>query len=314
MIPRWKRYGPVRLNRVRCDRHPDLPGTLKCVCGARVRTDALIHRGKKMLGLGVVGTPGAGKTTMMLAAMHEMAKARVPEKLLGIGDTDGRFSKLRDRLFNERLQPERTKVGKDDGFGWRVRRQGMGPAADRLLVMQDLDGSTWNGDAKEKPEIVARYFTMLDKIVVVLDGARIATDLGLHVNDGWEPERTGTGGLDDNTVFSNLLDVLGDRASQVSVALAVSKGDLLWSQSGKGDLQKAAERKDSAVVDHTVRDLLVESGRGAVVEFAGQFRQNHQFIFSSLGFRPVVNTQGVLTAQPSPVGAEQPIRWLLGTG
>jgi hypothetical protein len=312
-VLRWRRFFRVNLSKQRCPAHPGLRATLRCICSAPVYETVRIARGDRMLALGVVGTSGAGKTMMMLAALHQMGKAGVEHRLLGIGDTNKRIWELQNRVFNERLKPEKTAEVSQDGFGWRIRGEGMPPSADRLLVMQDLDGNIWTGDAKSKQEEISRYLDLLGKVVLVLDGAQIAADLGLGTGDDWEAAVPGTRGFDDNIVLDYLLNTLGSRTGQMDLALAVSKGDLMWDQPDWTGLRRTATPYNRAVVNPLISEMLIASGRANVVEFAKQFRHTHQFIFSGIGFRPVVQygSQGMLIRAPDPIGADGPIRWLL---
>lgn len=318
VLPPWKRFTLVHPRDVRaCSQHAFQSSTLWCSCGERISSNARVENNGGMLGLGIAGAPGAGKTTMMLAALYEMKKARMEARLLGIGDTTKRFKTLQDRLFSEHLKPERTlEASREHGFGWRVRKHGKPRNADRLLVMHDLAGNIWTDDARVTREDVSRYINLLGKVVLVLDGARIAADLGIPIRDDWEANQVEARASDDDTVLENLFEHLGSRTDNMDLALAVSKGDLIWDQPKWEGLRVAAEQNNSAVVHGSIGNLLAESGRGGIIEFAREFKHTHQFIFSSLGFRPMAvngSQTGALVMPPAPIGADGPIRWLLGT-
>jgi hypothetical protein len=324
VVPWWRRSSGIRLHGVRCPIHRDTLATFSCpTCHRPVRPDAMI-RDRHMVGLGVAGYKSSGKTTMMLGALPELGVGGGSGRafhVLGIGSTDLRFREAHDEFYRVRSKSKLTSQHEVlEGFGWRTRAADDPDDAEQLLVMSDLAGQFWSGEGenglnREARERVDRYTGLLDKMVLVLDGAQIAADLGLQGDDAWDTDpRTRTNGFNDTAVLGNLLGRFGDaRASEIELALAVSKGDLLWDT--WKELQDSAENGEMLLDDAPVRELLERSKRGALITWAKQFKDHRAFIFSSLGFRPeetdIDPENGTLLRPPSPVGVSAPIRWLI---
>jgi len=313
-----RRLSSVQLHDVRCPRHPELLQSFRCECTAEIRPDAAIKTGPgSTLGIGIVGSSGVGKTLMMLSALHDMREANGVH-LLGIGDTDVRFAGLYEEFFSGGIRPKLTRPGDTGGFGWRARSPGDADVGDRLLLMNDLPGQFWSGEELKGDMPAARFMELLHKIVLVLDGAGIAADLGLPTTDAWNQEpRVPTRGFKDSALLGNLLNNLGEhRIRNMDLAIAVSKGDLLWEHDRWAPLLESSRNGGSSRVNSAVLELLEASGRSGLLTYASKFRHCEPFAFSSLGFRPdeshLDSANGsVLKQSPTPIGAAAPIRWLL---
>lgn len=322
MVPWWKRPFGIRLHKVPCPLHRTTRPTYLCpACEHPVDIDATIGA-RRIAGLGIAGSRGSGKTLMMLGALPNLG---VPGNgrafhIVPIGDTELRFTEAREKKLAGGRPVNTDPHEPQEGYAWRASAADDPDDPEQLLLMSDLGGEVWtNEKGKEGAtrERVDQYAALLNKVVLVIDGAGIAADLLLPANDAWDDTpRARTFGRTDVAVLGNLLDRFGEaRASEIELALAISKGDLLWNQSQR--LLDCGVSGGTTLYDAPVRELLNESYRGDLLTWGRKFKDYRTFIFSSLGFRPgkkdIDPQTGKLRRQPDPVGVSAPIRWLLNS-
>lgn len=288
-------------------------GPVFCSCGAPLGTAALLD-GKPAL-LGFAGGDGAGKTLLLAAMLHQLELAEPPADLprialQGLGDSDEFFRGLRRDLFRHGRKPPSIA---DKSFGWRLKLARSG--ADRRP--QPLRGGVSQlvgvrGGDGEQP---ARHDELLGQLLFLIDGAALAADLQLETGDAWLAAASpGDLGAGDLRRFSALCARLGPRARDVSLAIVVTKADLLagsadWAELGPGGAWAGAERQEK------IAGLLQETWRGSIWEEARDlFRRAGLFACSSLGFRPTeaeLDPEGNLNRRPQPHRVLEPLHFLL---
>jgi hypothetical protein len=309
-----------RPSAVTCPKHRDTTAQLLCKCGAPVQRENQVNMiGRRPVGLGLAGAAGAGKTVMMLSALREMrGKMDSPgsRALLGIGDTESRFALLEDEFFHTGRKPSRTDEMSVHGFGWRVSPDPGTRQPESLLLLCDVAGEVWSGGADNSREELGRYFGLLRKLVLVIDGASVAADLGLEGKDAWDPNpRRGDQGARDAQVLSYLISKFDSARRDIDIALAISKGDLLWDSKVDEWAGLKAAAAGNPGEESALEEVLRRSGRRNLLVWSrAKFRDTKLFIFSGLGFRPEasqVSADLALVPPPAPLGAARPVQWLL---
>lgn len=226
------------------DEPPPADGAdLFCPCGAPLTARSALD-GEEELGLGFAGPQAAGKTLLTLAAVRALDGARVDGErvsLFGVGDTPRRFRELAADFLHDHRQAEATRLepppeqlvhgtGEITHLAWELFA-GRGRERAGVVAVYDLAGETWGLPAHERRERFDRYLGLVTSLVFVVDGASVAADLGLDPRDAWDPEpRRGDGGARDEEWLGAVLDRLGGRAREVDLAVALTKGDLLWEE------------------------------------------------------------------------------------
>jgi hypothetical protein len=324
-----------------CPDHQGSPLQLACECGQLLSRRAAFA-GVEPVGLGFAGPFSAGKTlliTTMVEALQGLALAPGAEVgLLGIDDTDTRFATLTEALnqgvkLKQTVPEEREEHQRQDkvdsvprNFCWEVFL-GSQDASLRgslgLLPVYDLAGETWMErplgplDLEGRLETFLRYLRLLRSLVFVLDGAVLARDLRIPVEDAWAEkfEDKGRSGADAQ-LLGVIMERLGERCAGIDLALTVSKMDLLWEQEQWSGLAPGRyEQLEEQERRRLVEDLLAKSKRSRLLTAARErFRSVEVFATSSLGFRPTPDLviDDRLTRPPEPVGVKEPLRWLLG--
>jgi hypothetical protein len=289
-------------------------GTASCSCGATLGPESLVD-GKPAL-LGFSGGPGAGQTLLLAAMLHQLELAEQPGgqprlALQGLGDSDEVFRGLRRDLFRHGKKPAAAEAR---SFGWRVKlaRSGEGrrPQPLRGGVAQ-LVGVRGKADGDR----ARRHDELLNTVVFLVDGAVLAADLQLEAGDAWSgPAASGDLGAGDLRRFSALCAGLGPRARDVSLAIVVTKADLLVGSDKFSGLAPGGEL-EPAERQRKIAGLLQEAWRGSIWEEAGErFRRAGLFACSSLGFRPAADelaAAGDLKRRPEPHQVLEPLFFLL---
>ena len=323
---------------VRCPDHPESALRLFCPCQEFLPPRSHLQRGDS-LGLGFVGPHGAGKTVMILTMVQALQQLPGPDAftprvgLLGLGDTETTFQKLADELRagvkpggttpESALLAEPAVDGAARNFCWELTLNGARRSRRwGFLAIYDVAGESWGQGADQPLEVLDRYLEICTSLVFLVDGATVARDLGLSVQDAWDPNRrAGDQGAADREWLGRLLDRLQpERSARSRLALVVSKADLLWQDERWQALRPsstATEEEDperQAALESTLAALLRESGRGQLLTMAsGHFHEVRPFAASSLGFTPTAALlEGKqLKEPPRPVGVVEPILWLL---
>lgn len=321
------------------------PGGIRlCACGATLGNHSRLEGQPSLLGF--AGARSAGKTILLLSTLHQLDRAEAQDgreiSLLGVGDTEERFRALRHEFFVYRQKPGATvpdapiPTGQaTNSYCWTLRTSEAAPfaatAAPRpgntrrdlkngaeraqLFGIFDVAGESWRDLKRDGNARLLRYLDLLGLLVFVVDGAALADDLGLDSRDAWnESGPRGDSGAADMQIFSALCERLGPRTREISLAIVISKADLLWDAEpwqglGPESPIAGAERQE------LVARLLKESCRGSLFPEARQlFRRVGLFAVSGLGFRPEagdISGDNKLSRQPHPHNVLEPLYFLL---
>lgn len=291
-------------------------GAAVCRCGAALGAEQLMGARPSLLGF--AGESGAGKSLLLLAMLHQLEQEgeylngrRLA--LLPLGDAGAVFRARRAELFRHGRRPEPDQGGA--GYGWQVSFAAPGSSARRELPLPGGRAqlvALFGGEGAAENE---RYHALLERVVLVVDGAVLAADLELGGGDAWGgPARPGDLGAADQRQLAVLRRSLGPRARDTSLAIVITKADLLaeslaWSGLGPGGDLAGAEREAA------IAQLLKETWRGPLLEEArAYFRRVGLFACSSLGFRPApgdLGEAGELRRRPQPRETLAPLRFLL---
>jgi hypothetical protein len=299
-----------------------------CVCGELILPRAELGNGNP-LGLGIAGPRGAGKTMMALAMIHQLRRQTITERavgLRGLGETEARFGAML-KPFLEGQKPDATPpevLGVDgvassvgNNFCWELVLGAQRQRSAMLLAYHDLAGETWSQGVHTILPRLDRYLRLLVSLVLVVDGAAVAADLGLPARDDWDVARRQAAGASaaDHQMLTTLVDRLGQRVAEVSLAVVVSKADLFWETSPWTELRLTPGR-DPLGEEHQrlLKELLTRSNRRDLfLTSQPKFRKVRLFAVSSLGFRPQTGDvhDERLMRQIEPAGVTVPLSWLL---
>ncbi len=327
--PRWRRWlSDARVPEF-CPDHPTTRLVLFCPCGRPLSTHRALT--DEPFGLGFAGPRSSGKTLLTITSISALrglaTGARKNYGLLGFDGTEERFGALGGQLLRdgqrptltgpelgEHAQNEALELDASRNFAWNVYekipgRERTPPRA--VLAVYDVAGEVWGLPVSEGHSRLDRYLGLLGSLVFVLDGATIASDLGLPTEDAWHPPGTKgeARGASDLEWFDRVRQRLAHlkRRQRPDLALVVSKADYLWEE--YPDLRGEPSQE-------ALEDLLRRTGRRDLLAAGGaEFRQAKLFAASSLGFRPGsedVDAEGRLIRTPAPVGVTEPLLWLLG--
>ena len=314
-----------------------------CVCGATLGSHSRLDGQPSLLGF--AGARSAGKTILLLSTLHQLDRAEALDgreiSLLGVGDTEERFRALRHEFFVHRQKPGATvpdapiPTGQAiNSYCWTLRttdvptgaagaprpdaarresKNGSGRA--QLFGIFDVAGESWRDLKRDGNHRLLRYLDLLGLLFFVVDGAALADDLGLDSRDAWnESGPRGDSGAADMQIFSALCERLGPRTRDISLAIVISKADLLWDAEPWRGLGPESPI-DGAERQNLVARLLKESCRGSLFPEARQlFRRVGLFAVSGLGFRPEagdVSDDHKLARQPHPHNVLEPLHFLL---
>lgn len=287
-----------------------------CRCGAALGAEHFLSGTPALLGF--AGVPGAGKTLLLLSMLHQLElESEGSGDRLVLKPFGGAAEAMRVRraeLFRHGRRPAALERGA--GYAWlatlaakpeverRERLQSGGRA--RLVA---ISGET---DAEDSE----RYHALLEQGILAIDGAVLAADLELGGSDAWSGSAlSGDLGAADQRCFAALCRRLGPRVRGVSLAIVITKADLLaespaWSGLAPGGQLAGAEREAA------IARLLKETWRGPLLEEARSlFRRVGLFACSSLGFRPApddLGQAGELLRRPQPRETLAPLHFLLG--
>lgn len=287
---------------------------LACVCGAPLAGEARLEGPPSLLGF--AGASGSGKSVLLLAMLQELETAgQAPFLLAGLGGADRRFRGLRRELFLDGSRPA-PQGGDGGGHGWKVLPAGAGlRGGSAQFVGQHEPGEHGTAAGGESGARWRRHLELLTRLVFVLDGARIASDLGLAAGDAWSGEPAPADlGAADLAAFAAACAGLGKRSRDIAVAIVVAKADLLtdaepWAGLAPDGGLAGTEREEK------IRQLLQASCRGQIGSQARQlFRRAGFFAVSGLGFRPAaddLDPKGRLRRRPAPSGVLAPLEFLL---
>ncbi|MEM7246271.1 MAG: hypothetical protein AAF533_13060 [Acidobacteriota bacterium] len=322
--PRWRRAldqlmtgdgGELR----GCPRHPTVEVEWSCRCCGALLDPEIRLTGNERVGLGFAGFQSAGKSYALGALVSELRKGGWPLSLEGLGRTTRGFSDdIGQRMSRgERLPPTRVTTERyGANFAWRINVDSdRDPAPSRLLLVGDIAGEVWSG-SQEPDEAFLRYRQLIGKLVFVVDGARIAADLGIQP-DAWETlsreAMLGERGLDDEVALERSIQLVKPSKGQAELALVISKCDLLWDsypELREVDLDPTRKQEllSKILVDSGRKNLLVKAWRSFGRRKVGLFG------ISSFGFRPTeeeVRDADRIQVRLSPVGLVEPFAWLV---
>jgi hypothetical protein len=289
--------------------------TVECKCHAPILPCAKL-RHERTSAIRIAGPTGSGKTLFLTTIVDNFKQMRLKDMALwGICDTDERFAKVSSALLEDGRRPKSTHKSTGERYAWEIIDKF---TQHPLLAIHDIGGETWEQLNHGCDENISRYLALPGHLILVLDGASIADDLGLPSADAWDSDpRRGDGGAKDKTILRYMTDSWNKRDyNRIKLALVITKADLLWDkypvlQQACSSLSKTEDEQEH------LKELLRDSGRGDLLVIAEE-RLSDCCIFatSSLGFRPQDNDVSVedrdkLERKPKPSGTILPLLWLL---
>lgn len=288
-------------------------GPVFCSCGASLGPDSLLE-GKPAL-LGFAAGQGAGKTLLLAAMLHQLELAEPAGgsprfALQGLADSDELFRGLRRDLFRNGKKPP---AAEGRSFCWRLKPARSGAERRPQPLRGGMVQLVGAGDTGVDQQRARRHDELLNMILFLVDGAALAADLQLEAGDAWSgPAPAGDLGAADLRRFAALCARLGPRARDISLAIVVTKADLL---AGNGEWAELAGGGSPAERQEKISGLLQQAWRGSIwSEARERFRRAGIFACSSLGFRPNegdLDEAGGLRRRPQPRQVLEPLHFLL---
>jgi len=253
----------------------------------------------------IAGPQSSGKTLFIATILPSLEGRPLNVGLLGIGDTIVRLNEISSALLNGQ-RPNLTREGEAERYAWQI----VDDAPERpLLVIHDIAGETWENLNNHCPEDLSRYLALPGHLILVLDGATIADDLGLEPTDAWDSKpRPGDRGAMDLAILGYITDHLGNEQENIKLALVITKADLLWDK--YPELKEACSSlSKNEAKQELFMTLLRRSHRGNLITTAKNcFQETRIFATSSLGIRP---NNAIVQPNPQPLGTIIPLLWLL---
>ena len=267
---------------------------------------------EKLRVLGVAGPRTAGKTFLMVEMVrklrHLAEKGDTSLSLSGISTTESRFAVIEGSLHENGVKPGPTPTDNDTGrnLAWRVLRTRTGKThAAGLLALHDAAGETWSNPDLMERESFTRYLSMIHGLVFLIDGARLAADLGRNVEDAWQSApATGDSGRAERIVLSRLVELMPGKTA--GLALVISKFDHI------AEMSPTLAAPDEGGLE----EILKISGRADILAAArNRFGNVRLFALSSLGFLPgsedVEDGRLLIPQKLQPIGVVEPFLFLL---
>ncbi len=306
-----------------CKWHPETQYRFYCECGSELSRSMRL-KDDRPLGVGVVGSTASGKTTLLVTMIDGINRQTdTPVGLLGLRDTEERFAAFSRPLLHEHRPLDATSRTESDRahFAWEVleRQRPRLARSARLLAVHDVPGETWETLAGEDSEKLNRYLSRLGSLALILDGATVASDLGIEPHETWlDRLRPGDHGAVDRIVLRQLIERLDAKAARrMRVALVVSKLDLIWDNEYYRALRLSADSSLPQGEEHEqlVQDMISRSGRNQLILAAEKhFGEVREFAVSSFGFRPTISAAGEELSLDRPIqpqGVVDLLLWLL---
>jgi hypothetical protein len=283
-------------------------GTVVCKCGKEIQPSSKLSTDQAPA-IRIAGPQSSGKTLFIASILPSLEAMSLNVGLRGIGETIKRLNNISSALLNGQ-RPNLTREGEAERYAWKI----VDDAENQfLLVIHDIAGETWAQLHRSCPEDVSRYLALPGHLILVLDGATIADDLGLEPTDAWDSEpRRGDRGTMDLAILGYVADRLGDEqvCQEIKLALVITKADLLWDNDKYAELKAACSSlSENENKQKLLKNLLKDSKRGNLINIAEKcFQESRIFATSSLGFRP--GSEGA-SDKPQPLGTILPLLWLL---
>lgn len=289
---------------------------LICECGEALPSAHWIREKERDTNaIRIVGPTGSGKT-LYIASVIARLRQGSDLSMLGLMDTDKRIGDIVD-AFMCGNKPESTPVAsKNDGrerhYAWRI---GYRKKEDlrRLLAIHDIAGETWEG-VENAHSVVHRFIGYPGHLLLIIDGAQIAHDLGLPTDD-WVNLFPSDSSAMSLTILSYIANQWGwhnPARKRVRIALVITKADLLWAKYPT----LRSDEPDNPTVHNEVRRILGEARRLDILNTAETFfKECKVFLTSSIGYCPTKDKldefSQTLKDPPQPHGVLEPLIWLL---
>ncbi|KOR33347.1 hypothetical protein TI05_01580 [Achromatium sp. WMS3] len=255
--------------------------------------------------------------------------------MIGIGNTDKRFKEIEDKVNNGYKLPS-THTADQIRYAWSINlKDNAGHKGYPVLAIQDIGGEIWSHLADRRhqrllPDEIKRYLNHDGDLLMIVDGARVAMDLGIKVDDAWDPGVHGDKGHADRIIIQNIYNYFGiNNIKKMRLAIVITKADCLsvslqtlndltpvddYQQRVKELLIEVAQVPCNQIPQQVLQDLLEYAWRKELVHLGTKFSKFRVFASSSFGFRPTrddINASNKLTTPIMPIGIIEPLFWLL---
>jgi Double-GTPase 2 len=300
-----------------CRHHPSEPLDLFCgECRRLLSTRALLNDRSV---IAVLGATGSGKTSMLWVLRQRLRGAGgLPLQIRqSLGDSDEQLETAVRDLFTSgqpRATARQDAVARN--YAWELMTTMQRPRRSALVAFHDAAGEVWNdldGLPRGEFERLYRYLDLVGSVVFLIDGERLAETLasprGSRSDQAQEAE------AQEIAILDGIERRLTSRKGETSVAVVISKADVLWDdprwavfRPGNGDNRDAAPAEVAAAA----RTLLEAAGRGAIVNAVEQaFGASGYFAVSAFGMR-VAAGEPLLVDSIRPARIEEPLVALIG--
>lgn len=292
-----------------CKLHPHEPLDVYCgTCEREIPPRALLHD-RSVVAL--LGDRAAGKTSY-LWVLSEQLRRPVNGVFIrqALGDSDEQMNRAASELFDRgRFGATPPTDANVRNYAWELAA---GDRGSTVVAFHDAAGEVWNavsGLSRATYDRFYRYLDLIGSVMFTVDGAHVAAVLEAEARRGLVAPQSRTALTHEIGIVDAVSRRIRARGDRVPAAVVITKADVLW------DLPEwAAFRDDSGAdddtIDRTARELLLKSGRTALVRALEEtFAPVRYFAISAFG-RDLSEPLRIEDLRPSRVG--DPLLSLLG--
>lgn len=267
--------------------------------------------------IAVLGATGSGKTSLLWVLSQRLRVANgLPLQIRqALGDSDEQLDEAVSDLYisgQARTTPRQDAITRN--YAWELMTTAQRPRRSALVAFHDAAGTVWN-DLERLPraefERLYRYLDLIGSVIFLIDGERLAETLANPHDRRLRAQAEGAESQ-EIAIVDAIERKLGPRKRETSVAVVISKADVLWDDGRWAVFRAGSEERKSEAVAAAVRTLLETAGRGAIVNaFEEAFGAVGYFAVSAFG-RRVVAGEPLSADSIEPARIEEPLLALIG--
>lgn len=267
-----------------CRIHPTEPLDVYCGACERGVPPRTVVGDRSIIAL--LGDTASGKTSYLWVLSEQLRRATADGIFIrqSLGDSDAQMARAARDLF-ERGRIAATPATDADvrNYAWEVA---LGERATTVIAFHDAAGEVWNqlaGLSRTAYDRFYRYLDLVGGVIFAIDGAHVAAAIDAEERRGIAPPDSRTAQVHELAIVDAVSRRIRARGERVPVAAVITKADVLWDRP-----EYAAFRDDSGAdaetIGRTVRELLLQAGRPALVRALEEtFAPVRYFAISAFG-------------------------------
>lgn len=261
----------------------------------------------------LIGDTASGKTSL-LWALTERLRHGGAEILIRqpIGDSDAQLAGAMQEIVEHGGPRPTAKTDADvRNYAWELMTKD-GARDGFVIAFHDAAGEVWRDLghlSRDDFELLPRYLALVGSIILTIDGDRVAEALDTRANGGNASAELLAAEAHEITIVDQLARRMRARGYAIPVAVTLTKADLLWDRE-EWSLFRRDSKATAEEIDRAVRELLVRSGRHALVgALAKAFAPLQFFAVSAFGRVPEMP---LILSELAPSRVEEPLLVVLG--